>query len=186
MAKKERSVFRIFFNIAMVALMIGAMVQAFAPYVGESGQEVKGENEQLITIKPEEVAPMALNAGGKPVMLVVYASWCPYCREVMPGVAELIREHKLDRLKLIFLSVDTRQRALAAYLVAHNYQGLFTPYVIAPNLAGNLPEALRPTGSQFDGRIPFIGFYDSSGKPVARFPGMMDKNALLAAVEQLK
>jgi thiol-disulfide isomerase/thioredoxin len=43
---------------------------------------------------------------GHPVLVEVFASWCPGCRRAAPMMAELYRHHGGDRVRFVGISVD--------------------------------------------------------------------------------
>ena len=43
---------------------------------------------------------------GHPVLVEVFASWCPGCRQAAPMMAELYRDHGSGRVRFVGISVD--------------------------------------------------------------------------------
>jgi thiol-disulfide isomerase/thioredoxin len=53
---------------------------------------------------------------GKPVLLHFWATWCPPCREELPGLLSLARELSRDgRLQLVALSLDQNWEAVQSF-----------------------------------------------------------------------
>lgn len=188
MYKFTRSDWRFLFHTLALSLLALALLQAYGPYFFPDPQapKIKEFIHDIVPIRPSEVPPMLQRADHKPVMLVIYASWCPYCRETLPDIDRMIRGHQLDHLKPVFLSIDKDAGKLAAYIIHQNYQTLFTPYRVNSALADGLARALQKAGSQFDGGIPYVGFFDGQGKLVAEYIGRVDKDVLLETANQLK
>ena len=44
---------------------------------------------------------------GRPTLLVFWATWCPYCKKLLPGIAEL--NEKYEKLGLKVLAVNIRE-----------------------------------------------------------------------------
>lgn len=101
---------------------------------------------------------------GTPVVMMVYASWCGYCRQVMPRMMKLMRERKEDSLfNVLFVSVDKDMMDLGNYLVKEQYDMVFTPYIAQTTNFRKFKDVLQRAGLKYDGRIPFIAIIDGSG-----------------------
>ena len=176
------------FNAVVLSLVIMGMLHAFMPYISTPEarlEEVRATDRRIVTVKAADVPALLRNASGKPVMLVVYASWCPYCRKLMPTVTGLLRDHRLDRVSPVFLSMDYEPRELSKYLVRQDYHTLFIPYMLEQNIVNHrLSDALKTTGSGFNGAIPYIGFFDGQGKMVGELFGVVDGEKVLKAADQ--
>jgi thiol-disulfide isomerase/thioredoxin len=142
-------------------------------------------NKSIEFLTPLQIGE-ALQAKQKPTMLVVYASWCGYCKRMLPGVVELIRAGQLDFLAPVFVSLDTDARALSSYLVPRDFHKIMTPYVLKDHDIDGFEAFMKPSGSKFDGGIPYIAFFDPHGKLVEEFAGVVNKGELLNAAIKLK
>jgi peroxiredoxin len=55
---------------------------------------------------------------GKTVLLNFWATWCPPCREEMPALERLHRQHKDRGLVLVAISIDTDAKLVPPYVKA--------------------------------------------------------------------
>lgn len=172
-----------------ISLVIMSMLLTFAPYMDIDNPrigEIKAVESQMKAVPPKDLPYMLASASSKPVMLVFYASWCAYCHKLVPRIVELIEENKLDHVTPIFLSLDSQPRLLSKYLVSSGFADRFQPFIIKQMFYSNLVSVMRGTGSGFTGAIPYVGFFDTSGKAVAEISGLVDKQEFLAVANQLK
>lgn len=173
-------------NAAIIALIIMAVIHAISPIVAPEPDRSKEVQAYMKDVVPLSSEAVDAKLKGKPHMLMIYASWCTYCRGLMPTVVELIQKKELGNIEPVILSLDKDPGKMAAYLVKNNYNGVITPYVVENGVSGGLPAVLGARGSNFTGGIPYIGFFNSDGKLVAETLGMVNKERLLAAVQKAK
>jgi thiol-disulfide isomerase/thioredoxin len=61
----------------------------------------------LLLLRPDGSSRTLADLRGKPVLLHFWATWCPPCKEELPGLIELARELARDgRVELVALTVD--------------------------------------------------------------------------------
>ncbi|NBO18083.1 MAG: hypothetical protein EBV03_02445 [Proteobacteria bacterium] len=172
-------------NAFGISLLILALIVTFAPYADVNNpriEEIRAVERSLVTVVPDKVPQMLVEKAqeyDRPVMLVLYASWCGYCAKLMPMLLDMVKAGELDAVKPVFLSMDSQPRMFSKYLVKTQYYQYFPPVMLREVLYNNLPAALAATGSSFEGAIPYIGFFDKRGKMIAERAGMMDKQTLL-------
>ena len=186
MNNKKPDDIKFLINTFSISVIIVAILVAFQPYLENEPrlEEVKQVERSLVTVKTEDLTRMVLSGGDKPVMFIGYASWCYYCRQVMPVVADMIRNHKLDNVKPVFVSLDEQPRKLSTYLVRNDYNKIFTPYVIDRGFLGGIKATMQSTGSSFTGTIPYIGFFDRDGKIRAESIGIVGERQILTMAEK--
>lgn len=177
-------------NAFGIALLVLALMFAFLPYMeGGSEQDSKAYramDARIVVVPLEQVERFVRPKQGKPVMLVLYASWCPYCHVEIPTILEMMAEHSLDHLSPVFLSLDKQPRQLSKYLIRNGFDSVIDPYMVEDTLFGSLSDSLQVTGSRFKGAIPYVAFFDNDGKIVAELFGLVDKQMLLSVVNKLK
>jgi len=57
----------------------------------------------------------------KPVLIVLWASWCPYCARHLPYLEKLYQQSKNSDLQIIAVSIDTEPAKARAYLQDKKY-----------------------------------------------------------------
>ncbi len=92
-----------FVSIAVITILLGGVITSCSPSKNESetsaevktlepSAAVKPELESPVA-QPKPVGALAAELQGKPVVVDIYASWCPACKNVAPTVAKLKTEY---------------------------------------------------------------------------------------------
>ena len=181
---------RFVINAFAISLVILALMFAFLPYANNGGAkiaDIKRVDKNIVTIHPDDLGKMVQSASGKPVMLVFYASWCGYCKKVMPVLVDMVRTHELEQVDAIFVSMDEQPRLLSKYLVNKGYDDAFTPYRLDRDIFhGSFAEFITSSGSHYRGGIPYVGFFNHDGKLISDASGVIGKQDVLSVAKLLQ
>ncbi|WP_051304950.1 TlpA family protein disulfide reductase [Chitinilyticum litopenaei] len=109
---------------------------------------------------------------GKPLIINYWASWCSPCREEMPELAALQRQHG-QNLTILGIALDERS-AVQAFLqqTPVNYP------VLLGDFAG-ISALMVEQGNEKRG-LPYTVLFDAQGREVARFSGRVHAEQLNA------
>lgn len=98
---------------------------------------------------------------GKVVVLNFFATWCPPCKEEIPGLVALAKAYPASKVAIIGVSVDQDPAAIAGFT-----QGLHVNYPVFH--AGNdITEAFNVR------TIPHNVIYDTTGQMAANVTGLV-------------
>lgn len=102
---------------------------------------------------------------GDAVLVNIWATWCPPCREEMPGLQALHEEYAEEGLRVLGVSIDSRnaERDVATFI--DNF-GLTFPILLDPE--ERVTRVFRTTG------VPETFLIDREGEVVRRWIGIFD------------
>lgn len=184
MPKKNDKQFSFIINAFVIALMALAVMHTIKPYI-EPPDPLKPQIMEYAAsaslLKPDAIPALMASASGRPTLLVVYASWCGYCRIKMPEIVSLMREGKFAHVEVVFLSIDKSPVKLAEYLVHAGFYQDIVPYIVTNGYFHSLSDTLRNIGSAYRGSIPFMEIYDAKGRAVRSIPHNASLEAFIAA-----
>jgi peroxiredoxin len=102
---------------------------------------------------------------GQPVLLNIWATWCPPCREEMPGLQALHESHGGLGLRVIGVSTDARgaEDAIRSFVDDHGIT-----FTILHDPGETVPRRYRTAG------VPETFLIDRDGTIVHRWIGMFD------------
>ena len=185
--RKPRDDISFLINTFGITMVIVALLIAFQPYLENDTrlEEVKQVERSIVSLYPSELPKMLTSKTKKPVMLVAYASWCGFCRQLMPVIAAMDMNHELDGVTPVFVAIEDQPRKLSKYLVHSNYNTIFSPYMVDHALSMQISSAMEPTGSSFNGTIPYVGFFDTDGKIVTESNGVVSRQKLLSMASRV-
>jgi cytochrome c biogenesis protein CcmG/thiol:disulfide interchange protein DsbE len=66
-------------------------------------EETQDKDWTLLNQNDEQVS--LSNAKGRPVLLVFWATWCPYCKKLLPGIEQLHKKYAEKGLKIIAVNI---------------------------------------------------------------------------------
>lgn len=112
---------------------------------------------------------------GKPAVINFFATWCPPCREEIPGFVEVYNKHKEKGFELVGISLDTDTReSLPGFLMSNKvgYRILFADLATARAYGGV-------------SSLPTTFFVGKDGEIKNVHVGYMDKDAFDKEVQKL-
>ena len=110
---------------------------------------------------------------GKVVVVNVFASWCPPCRDEIPGLVNIRRTFTDDKVVLLGISVDREPKALANYMgeMHMNY-----PVLLAK---GDFIQRIRVRA------VPQLLIYNRQGELVFNHQGLMDEEDIRDTINEI-
>ncbi|MCL2192768.1 MAG: TlpA family protein disulfide reductase [Treponema sp.] len=114
-------------------------------------------------------------AGGKPVVLNFWASWCPACRNEKPGFERVYRDRG-EEVRFVMLGLADGVRETIETGRSYIEDGGFT----MPVYFDTLQEGVRVYGIRF---LPTTVFIDRDGYIVNNAQGMVDEESLRRAID---
>lgn len=140
-------------------------------------------SDPIREVTAEEVARLLDATGNNPVLLNVWATWCPPCIAEMPYFIEFHEKYH-PRIPLISLSVDDPSTIASAVRPFHSSRKLpFQVYVLAERDPDELSKALK---TEFSGAVPTTVLYDASGTAAKVWEGAVTFAELESAVNALR
>lgn len=120
---------------------------------------------------------------GKPTLIMVYASWCPYCQKQWPIFQSLKASYK-DKAQIMELSIDQDTSKLAAFLSDGVHTSKHSLH-LATEDHDALGTWLSESGGNYSGGIPYLVLFDKKGTFARDFLGMREEKVLSAALDSL-
>lgn len=142
-------------------------------------------SDGLVAISADEIKAQLEKKDGKATLMLIYASWCSYCKKLIPDILSLKKEGKIDNFLLLFLSVDRDREELAKYLLQHDYDKLLTPYILEKDGNYALENMIMKKGHLYSGGLPYTVIFDDDGNVSSAIRGLISKGALLGRLEQV-
>jgi len=172
------------------ALILVAILHAFKPYLSDSKAGLTSENveelaRQTKSMTPEDVASYLQNSQ-RPTMLVVYASWCGYCKKLMPHIYSLWQDRKINGDQMLVVSRDSSLISLSKYLLTSDMTRMLGNPIVMKAGSTSFGAALHPLGSGYDGGIHYIGIFAPGGRLKYEIMGYTSIRELENALEHLK
>ncbi len=107
-----------FAPIALISILSVGVITSCSPSTTTPEANVKTEPVPPTVAKPAAAAPaggLAAELQGKPVVVDIYASWCPACKNVAPTLEKLKKEYAG---KANFVVLDVSDKASTAKATA--------------------------------------------------------------------
>jgi thiol-disulfide isomerase/thioredoxin len=107
-----------FAPIALISILSIGVITSCSPSTTSPEANVKTEPVPSTVAKPIAVAPaggLAAELQGKPVVVDIYANWCPACKNVAPTLEKLKKEYagKANFVVLDVSNNDSKAKATA-------------------------------------------------------------------------
>ncbi len=110
---------------------------------------------------------------GKVMVVNVFASWCPPCRDEIPGLVRARRDFTEEQVALLGVSVDKEPKALANYI---NELRINYPIMLAE---GDFIQRVKVTA------VPQLLIYNKKGELVVNHRGLVDEADLKKTIADL-
>jgi thiol-disulfide isomerase/thioredoxin len=141
-----------------------------------------GAREDAISLDGEDLAgdPLAVqDFRGKPVVLVVWGSWCAPCREEAPALRTVSKQTRPDGVR--FIGINVRDNDASALAFERRYE------IEYPSIrTADSQEALLAFGSKLPASaVPSTMIVDPEGRLAARVIGKSTYSTLSALVEDV-
>jgi thiol-disulfide isomerase/thioredoxin len=96
-----------------IALLLGSLVPLQAPEISAAALHQPAQSGMDTALAASPAGPLARQLQGKPVVVDVYASWCPACRNIAPTLAQL-RQTYANRVHFVVFDVSDKARTEAS------------------------------------------------------------------------
>ena len=110
---------------------------------------------------------------GKVVVINIFASWCPPCKEEIPGLVKVRDDFSSKEVTIIGISVDKEPKALETFV---NNEKMNYPVYFAQ---GDFIERVGVTA------VPQLLIYNKAGELVVNHKGLVDVDDLTQALKEI-
>jgi len=110
----------------------------------------------------------------QPVLVSIWASWCPYCRDELPTFEKVWRDYR--ERGVAFVGVNVRDNDHDATAVLETFD---VSYPNGPDRGDEIYEAYEVTG------VPEVFFIDRDGIVVRKFIGPVTEVQLMTFIDEL-
>lgn len=154
------------------AVVVGVLSWGFASFAVHSFEQ--GTRLPDMGLRDSQGKPVALrDYVGKPLVVNLWATWCPPCRREMPVLAEAQR--KEADVTFLFVNQGEGEQVITDFLKAE-----------APDLKNVLLDTGGRLGQHIgSSALPTTLFYDAEGRQVGSHLGELSGASLARALEQL-
>jgi len=149
-----------------------------------SREEILNFDSQIKDITAKQVADNISASGNKTTLMVFYASWCGYCKRLLPKISELKKKGKIEAVNLLLISVDKERGDASRYILEHNYDKFFTPYIISDKEEDAIKSFIQNKGGHYTRAIPYSLIFDGNGNLLEENVGINIK--MLSRLETAK
>jgi len=131
-------------------------------------------SEKQVTLLDGETTTLAVLADGKPIVVNLWATWCPPCRREMPVLAAA--QQRESGVNFVFANQGENRAAVVHYLTASQLD-------LANVTLDRYTELGRVASS---GMLPATLFYDGSGRLIDTYLGELTAATLEKRLNQLR
>lgn len=180
-------------NVVLAIIGIVALITIIGGIrLGPSGWDVAPEvrtyaDTKLVELNAEKLRAIIQQNSGKPTLLFIYASWCPYCKKQFPIVQAIQARYPAEKLGVAFISIDGDPYELSAFLMETYSEAPFTPYHVSDANRPEVDEVLAQYGFAPEGAVPHLMILDGQGKAAGEFKGLTSvailRKPILEAIE---
>jgi len=135
--------------------------------------------DDMIDLTGIELDPTLRKAGGKGVLVNIWASWCGSCKKELPVLTELIAGLEGSGMSLMLISADrSADRAKASAFLRE--RGLPLPGYLLSGKVGAFKRAINP---RWDGGIPATFLFDSQARLRYYWAGPVQAHEVLPVLQ---
>lgn len=161
-----------------VAVFAGAMVWGLAvgalALIDQQARTLPSAPLATLTGRPTDLAELRQKADGRPMVVNLWASWCPPCRGEMPVLERAQRQN--PGVLFVFANQGESVSAIDRFL---NSQQLRLDHVVR-DPRGRLPQQVGSAG------LPTTLFYDARGRLVDTHLGALSRATLIRSLGRVR
>lgn len=162
-AKKSRKKLIISIAVIVVLLAIVGLPSLKQAGIGYS-DAVHDYRDKLVAFNGDLLDRLVRESTGRPTLLFIYASWCPYCKQEIEALKAIRQRFGTDDLQLLYVSVDQNPFALSQFMLNRQTEERYTPYHVKRADIGTFRESLQNRyGIAFDGSVPHLAIFSADG-----------------------
>lgn len=171
-------------NLPNLILIVVAVVLLVRIYGGSNGefaaQDVLAQEIPAgMDIINHTQLQSRIQANQKPLLLLIYASWCPYCKKQMEALRTL--QAKRSDVDILAISIDEKPQALDQYLASQPPLPFEHPLYVDKK---SIRQLIASYGGTFGGGIPYMGIF-VDGKMEASIGGYTSLEELESILSEL-
>ncbi len=131
-----------------------------------------GAQAQMQEGGPLLLSKLVAEQQGKPVLVNFFASWCPPCKEEIPGLVAVRKHYSLEDVAIIGVALDDTRSNVTSLVKS---MGVNYPVILGNNALG------KAFGIR---SIPHMVVYSAQGDKVLEHTGLLTEAQLRSLVEQ--
>ena len=135
---------------------------------------VKVTDKDIPTMDAGQLLAKVGSERGKIVIVNVFASWCPPCRDEIPGLINVRNDYKEEEVLVFGVSVDKSLKDLVKYV-----NGMEINYPVF-HATGDFISRVGVRA------VPQLLIYDAKGELVKNHRGLVDEDDLKKDIEEIK